>query len=830
MKKSLLVIAVGAALLFVAIDVAVLTYRHEARQIESSTISDLSTVRDLKVDFVAQWRASLLADAELLRHTPAFVNLALVPSQHHRGDVEDVLNWVAPNFSARAYTSVRLIAPGQELDEPPEVRSLIVASRTGDITASRLSSPFRDASGHVRFAAVGPITTSDGTVTGYAVALVADPSVSLFPTLQRWPTQSPSAETLLVAREGDDIVYLNELRHVRGSTLTMRRPMTATLPAALAFTSQSTEGRAGLFDYRNLPVLAAWSRVPDSDWAVVSKIDSAEVYQPLHWFMWSLTMTLTALAGTGIFITLWVSARRDAEMLRKTTRAEDRLSLAVRSAGIGLWDWDVERDVAFFSPEYEAQVGCAPGELATSFADWAARLHPDDRDRTLAALQEYTATADPSDHYVVEFRLRHKNGSYRNILSRAQGEFVDGRLVRMIGCTIDLTSTKMLEAQLRQAQKMEAVGRLAGGIAHDFNNLLTIINGYVEFLLEDHPSGAFARDLQEIQRAGKSAVRLSRQLLVFSRTTRQKSAHTNVNQLITDWQRLLGRTLGDDVRVQIDLCGDETVVNLDDEQIEQVIMNLAVNARDAMPAGGTLALRTDVRRVHEREAACTSELKPGNYVIVSVQDTGTGIPADVRPHIFEPFFTTKESGKGTGLGLATVHGVMTGCGGAVGIKTSPSGTTFSLYFPQVIGAASASLAASSSRSQTPFPRCVLVVDDDAAVRQVVAREIANAGHRVEIGDIDYAFAALKEGRHFDILVTDVIMPQISGIELSERMGAKLPELRTIFITGYADSDITAAFPSNAVVLRKPLARSALRSALDTTALQTIRSRGFAHAV
>jgi PAS domain S-box-containing protein len=542
----------------------------------------------------------------------------------------------------------------------------------------------------------------------------------------------------------------------------------------------------------------------------------------------SLAIALSAIVFSGIFITLWLTARRDAEMLRHTQRAEDRLALAVRAAGIGLWDWDVQSDTAYYSPEYKAQLGYADDELATSFAEWEARLHPEDRERALAALRGYET--NPAGGYAVELRVRHRDGTYRNILSRAQGEFVDDRMVRMLGCHIDITQTKLLEAQLRQAQKMEAVGRLAGGVAHDFNNLLTVINGYVEFLLEDIPEGKLARDLQEVQRAGKSAERLTRQLLVFSRTARQKSEHTNVNQLITDWQRLLGRTLGDDVKVEIDLCGDETVVNLDDEQIEQLIMNLSVNAKDAMPSGGTLSLRTDVRRVRAREAVCTGELKPGNYVIVSVEDTGTGIPADVLPHIFEPFFTTKDSGKGTGLGLATVHGVMTGCGGAVGIKTSPSGTTFSLYFPQVIGAAFASQAASSSRSQTPFPRCVLVIDDNAAVRQVVAREIANAGHRVETGDIDYAFAALKEGRHFDILVTDVVMPQISGVELSDRMRGRLPELRTIFITGYADSDITAAFPSNAVVLRKPLARTALRSALDAAALQTIRSRGYAHAV
>ena len=542
----------------------------------------------------------------------------------------------------------------------------------------------------------------------------------------------------------------------------------------------------------------------------------------------SLAFALTAIIGSGIFITLWLAARRDAEMLRKTQRVEDRLALAVRAAGIGLWDWDVPSDTAYYSPEFKAQLGYAEDELEDSFEAWESRLHPEDRQAALDAWNRYIA--NPVGHFSVEYRLRHKDGGYRNVLSRAQAELDHGRLIRILGCTIDLTTTKTLEGQLRQAQKMEAVGRLAGGIAHDFNNLLTIINGYVEFLLEDHPSGAFASDLHEIQRAGKSAERLTRQLLVFSRTAHHRSSQTNVNQLITDWQRLLGRTLGDDVSVQIDLCNDETVVNLDDEQIEQVIMNLAVNAKDAMPSGGTLVLRTDLRRVRELDATCTTELKPGDYVVVSVQDNGTGIPADVLPHIFEPFFTTKDSAKGTGLGLATVHGVITGCGGAVCVKTSAAGTTFSLYFPQVAGVATRSQDASLSRLPTLLPRHVLVVDDDVAVREVIAREIANAGHRVESGDVNYAFAALKEARHFDILVTDVVMPQISGVELAGRMRAKLPELRAIFVTGYADAEITAAFPSNAVVLRKPLARAALRAALDTATFQTIHAGRYVHAL
>jgi PAS domain S-box-containing protein len=519
----------------------------------------------------------------------------------------------------------------------------------------------------------------------------------------------------------------------------------------------------------------------------------------------------------------------DAETAERR-RDHDRLALAMRASGTGLWEMNLGENSAYWSPEYKAQLGYAENELEDSFEAWESRLHPDDRRATVDALKAYIA--NPVGYYAIEYRLRHKDGTYRNFLSRAQGEFADGRLVRILGCTVDLTASKSLEAQFRQAQKMEAVGRLAGGVAHDFNNLLTVINGYVEFLLEDHPTGQLASDLQEIQRAGKSAERLARQLLVFSRTAKPRSAQTNVNQLITDWQRLLGRTLGDDITVTIDLCESQVVVDLDDEQIEQVIMNLAVNAKDAMPAGGTLTLRTDVRTVGAGEdvcTSCTSTLREGSYVVISIEDTGSGIPAHVLPHIFEPFFTTKDAGKGTGLGLASVQAVMSDCGGAVIVKTSPQGSRFHLYFPAAKTVQVRPEDASTSKRQTLYPKHVLVIDDDAAVRQVIAREIASVGHRVEAGDINYAFAALRDGRSFDVLIADVVMPQISGVELSQRFRARLPRLHTIFITGYADSEIATGFPPNAIVLRKPLLRGALRTALDSTTLPALAPRRHEHA-
>jgi PAS domain S-box-containing protein len=826
MKGSCGIVCISGALLLVALLVGVFTYRHEVGELERSTIEDLSAIRDLKADAVAEWRTTLLMEGELMRSTPALVAFARHETPHGAAHVADVLDWVRPNFASRQLIAVDVIAPGDHPAYPQEVQSLIAAARQGTAVQSQLSPLFRLADGSVRMAVVGPIAGADNTPTGFVVVLLADPTLTLFANIQQWPTPSPSGETLLVTRDGDRLIYLNRLRHRADPAMTVRAAFTGDQPAALSLSGAAAP--ADLVDYRRVPVLAAWKKIPNSDWALVSKIDTAEVFAPLQSLMWSLTITLAALVVGGITLTLWVTEKREITRLLQAKAIEHRLAVTVNAAQIGLWEFDVDTQAVYFSPEYKAQLGYRDDELPSEHGEWVSRLHPDDGERVAAVMQSYVD--NPVGLYTAEFRLRHKDGGYRHILSRAQGEVVNGRLVRMLGCHIDITSTKELEAQLRHAQKMEAVGRLAGGIAHDFNNLLTVINGYVEFLLEDHKSGPLNRDLQEIQRAGKSAERLTRQLLVFSRTSRTKSKQTNVNQLLADWQRLLGRTLGDSVIVEVDPCSDATIVDVDEEQVEQVIMNLAVNAKDAMPAGGFLKLRTDVREVRAAERTCSGELRPGRYVVVSVQDTGTGIPTEVMPHVFEPFFTTKDAGKGTGLGLATVHGVMVGCGGSVCVTTSPQGTTFALYFP--VSNSSASVSAERLPPNRPAldPKRVLVIDDDLHVREVIAREVARSGHIVEAGDINYAIAALRESRAFDVLVTDVVMPQMSGVELSELLKAKLPALRTVFITGYPDAEITSEFPADATVLRKPLSRGNLHAALERSTRPLNSQQGTAYAL
>ena len=334
-------------------------------------------------------------------------------------------------------------------------------------------------------------------------------------------------------------------------------------------------------------------------------------------------------------------------------------------------------------------------------------------------------------------------------------------------------------------QRMEAVGRLAGGIAHDFNNLLTVILGSVELaLMTDDP--VERETLLEIRAAGDRAAGLTAQLLAFSRRQIAATSVVDMNDLTRDLDRMLVRLIGENVRLATRLTEGPAAVQADRGQIEQVLVNLAVNARDAMPDGGTILIEVGRTTLTEEYAHTRSDAEPGDYVVVAVSDTGTGMTEEVKQHLFEPFFTTKEPGRGTGLGLATCYGIVKQSGGHIAVYSEVGvGTTVRVYLPFV-----GSGDAAADRPATPLPRgdeTILLVEDEAAVRQVAARILATHGYRVlEAGDADAAMALLASGRTVDLLVTDVVLPGSGGRALAERAVEARPGLRVLFMSGYTD--------------------------------------------
>ena len=372
--------------------------------------------------------------------------------------------------------------------------------------------------------------------------------------------------------------------------------------------------------------------------------------------------------------------------------------------------------------------------------------------------------------------------------------FRDGRNREYVGgVAIDITEQKSLEAQLRQSQKMEAVGRLAGGIAHDFNNLLTIILGYSEILLGSSKIDADQRSkIQELKKAGERAARLTRQLLAFSRKQVMTPKVMDLNVLVENLRKMIERVIGEDIELVTVPFAPLGSVKADPGQVEQIIMNLVVNARDAMPSGGRLTIETANVEFDAEYARSHLPGSPGKYVMVAVSDTGTGMDPEIQKHIFEPFFTTKETGKGTGLGLATVYGIVKQSGGFIWVYSEQHvGTTFKVYLPRIQQQKGLPLETGQEPEKLEGTETVLVAEDESALRTLIRETLERHGYTVlEAGDGKEAVEI--SGRYkspVHLLIADVVMPQMSAHELAERIASARPETKVLFISGYTDDAI-----------------------------------------
>jgi len=387
------------------------------------------------------------------------------------------------------------------------------------------------------------------------------------------------------------------------------------------------------------------------------------------------------------------------------------------------------------------------------------------------------------------FRHRRKDGTLIDVDVEAQPITLAGAPARLV-LARDMTERRHLEDQLRQAQKMEAVGQLAGGIAHDFNNLLTAILGSTQLLLHATPPGDGRReDIEEIKNAGLRAAELTRQLLAFSRRQVLAPKVLDMNAVVSQMDKMLRRLIGEDVELVTQLARDLGPVSADPGQLEQVLLNLAVNARDAMPRGGRLTIETANVVLTEEYSERHHRLPPGQYVLLAVSDTGVGMDEATQKHLFEPFFTTKEVGKGTGLGLATVYGIVKQSGGYIWVYSEPGhGTTVKVYLPRVPGAAEPLPVAAATPELRRGSEIVLLVEDAAPVRSLARKSLESYGYTVlEAADGPAALdLAARHPRGIDILVTDVVMPGMSGRELAERLAPARPAMRVLYTSGYTD--------------------------------------------
>jgi len=480
--------------------------------------------------------------------------------------------------------------------------------------------------------------------------------------------------------------------------------------------------------------------------------------------------------------------KRTEEVLRKS---EAELKEAQRIARLGNWVMDVKTGQTTWSNEVYRMLGLDPSLPPPPSQEHSRLFTPESWMLLTAAVDKAAHAGVP---YELELETVRADGSRGWMMDRGEPvRDADGAITHLRGVAMDITERRNLGEQFRQAQKMEAVGRLAGGIAHDFNNLLTIINGYSQILLETPASGHTARTyLKEIEDAGNRAASLTRQLLAFSRRQVLEPQVVNLNVVITDLGKMLTRLIGEDIKLHTSLDPSLARVKADPGQIEQVIMNLAVNARDAMPSGGNLTIETSNVELDENYAQTHPTVKPGPHVMFAVVDTGTGITAETQARIFEPFFTTKEQGKGTGLGLATVYGIVKQSGGSIWVYSELGhGTVFKIYLPAVSENLTEKGHATAETGSGFGTETILVIEDEEGVRSLVRHALESRGYKVlETDDAEEAFAlcASYEGT-IHLLLTDVVMPKMSGPAVAENVTALRPGVKVLYMSGYTDDAI-----------------------------------------
>jgi PAS domain S-box-containing protein len=507
----------------------------------------------------------------------------------------------------------------------------------------------------------------------------------------------------------------------------------------------------------------------------------------------------------------------EAAVAARTTElqeSESRLRAIVESAADAILVIDEHERIDTFNSAAERMFGFTAAEAR---GKKLANLLPDpvtpDGGKTLA---DYLRGGSLATLHLVDRELtaRRKDGTAFPIDLRASEICLDTRRM-WVGIVRDITERKNLEEQLRQAQKMEAVGRLAGGIAHDFNNLLTVINGYSDVLLEDLPVGSPVREVvEEIGKSGQRAAALTRQLLAFSRKQIRTLAIVNLNEVVRSMEKMLGRLIGSHIEFVTRLQPDLGLVEADRSQLEQIIVNLAVNARDAMREGGRLVITTSNAVVQAGDARFDAETKPGPAVCLTVSDTGVGMDAQTQRFLFEPFFTTKGLGGGTGLGLATVYGIVKQSRGHILVRSAPGqGATFEIYLPQVAPQPAAAAPGTAPAAPHGGKEVVLLVEDDDAVRSLTQRILKSEGYTVleaRSGEEALQTAAQHTGP-IHLTLTDMIMPKMSGRDLASRIRQLHPETKVVFMSGHSEDLLRepGITPEHSGFIQKPFSPGAL---------------------
>lgn len=474
--------------------------------------------------------------------------------------------------------------------------------------------------------------------------------------------------------------------------------------------------------------------------------------------------------------------------------SETRLRLALEGTTDGIWDWSPITGDGYFSPRWYAIMGYESGEFQISMELWRTLIHPEDIDRVKNTFDSAIRSPEP---FEMEFRMKAKDGRWIWVLTRGKVVAVasDGRPMRVAGSLTDISRRKQaeaekaeLEARFLQAQKMESIGRLAGGVAHDFNNMLTVILGRAELaMMKTDTSDPRYKDFNEILSVGRRSAALTRQLLGFARKQTIEPRVLDFNQTIEDMLGLLRRLIGDGIELSWNPSPDLWPVLMDPSQIDQILTNLLVNARDAITDVGRVTIETCNTSLDQEYSNAHKGFRPGRFATLTVSDNGRGMDKETLDNIFEPFFTTKELGRGTGLGLATVYGIVKQNGGFINAYSEPGkGAAFKIYIPRHGPVEAVSVVPSTPRHVRIGSETVLLVEDDASLLEVTGKMLQELGYTVLSADrpLKALEVAEKQGLSIHLAMLDVMMPEMNGLELQIRLTSLLPDVKCLFMSGY----------------------------------------------
>ncbi len=780
-------------------------YQKQKNIIKNNCLENLNAIAELKAEQITNWRKEILSDALIIHNNPTIASEIEYLTSKDPGipSKKNFYYFLESILRLHQYQSIFLVDKNNNIifsvsnikeTLGSEVKNLIKESiKSRKIVLSDLY--YNKTLNTIRLTLVVPVFSLKYNVPAGIFILRINPHTFLYPLIQKWPTKSETSETVLFRRENENVVFLNELRHRKDTALKLRFSIEEKLlPEAMAL--RGVKGITEGIDYRGNSVIAVIKQIPDSPWFIVAKTDKKEIYEPIKKLFWVVTSIVTILIiGAGVvFCLIWRQNNilRDVEEHKRTEevlrKSEEKYRAIFENTGNATLIIDSDTSIAFINSEVVKLTGYPASEIiGKSFTEFIPSEELD-KLRKYHELRRIHPDRVPRNY---ETRIKVKAGDIKDVVVTAAMITDSGQSIVSL---LDITEWKKSEIekgnlykQLLQAQKMEAIGQFAGGIAHDFNNILTAVTTYAYFLKmklgEDNPLINYAKNILDLS---DKAANLTKNLLAFSKKQIMNPIPVNLNELILHMKDILTRIIGEDIVFKIILTETESFIMADPGQIEQALMNLAINAKDAMPDGGQLTIETDILQMDNEFIKSHGYGKHGDYVVITVTDTGIGMDENTRQRIFEPFFTTKEVGKGTGLGLAMVYGIIKQHEGFINVYSEKGkGSTFRIYLPLI----SVKDIKQIERRYTETIKgtgTLLLVEDEDEVRKSLTEMLENFGYdTLTAKNGAEAIELFSEYKDRILLcILDLIMPGMNGKETFNEIKKIKGDAKAIFLSGY----------------------------------------------